>query len=50
MLYLKFKVTSLLCRCSFKKDKRTIDKKVTYIKSVLNGLRKKMCFLAFCIL
>ena len=49
MLYLKFKVT-LLCRCSFKKDKRTIDKKVTYIKSILNGLRKKMCFLAFCIL
>lgn len=41
MLYLKFKVTQLLCRCSFKKDKRTIDKKVICIKSILNSFWKK---------
>lgn len=43
MLHLKFKVTWLLCRCSFKKDKRTIDKKVICIQSILNGLWKKKC-------
>lgn len=47
MLYLKFKVARLLDRCSFKKDKRTIDKKVICIKSRLNGLWKNMHFLGF---
>lgn len=41
VLYLKIKVTWLLCRCSFKKDKRAIDKNAICIQSILNGLWKK---------
>lgn len=47
MLYWLLKVTSLLCRCSFKKDKRTIDKKVICIKSIFKWSLEKMCSLGF---